>query len=362
MDDSLNVEDSEIDVFLIPLEDGRILARPVDNSQLEVADGGSAWGAWFSKSGPLVAALFGDMEGGRGKNVALFEMSSESLEKFREAKLDEIGTYFRGVLRNEKGHASHQVQLKEVQIAQQIPTSMNLVMAAQLAAIQVQLDRIEHRIEEVNENVARILQFLERGQHSNIVVMFSTLKRVSSRVEAEGSISQVDWERIVGFGEKLEALLYSVSGEINSKVEDLKFDGTPQGHRDALKKLDVERIATLAGEHQLIVTSLAMWIELMLLRTYQNGELVNSDIEEAKKDIEVLEDKELKFHKSLSWIFSESAEITPRVWFKMLFETGGIVLGRRCDEQALQELKGYQEILEMSITAKPENGIGRAHV
>lgn len=345
MDDSSSSEDSEIDVFLIPLEDGHILVRPVDNHQLGVAGGSSTWGTWFSKSVPLVAALVGDIEGSRGHKGALFEMSPESLEKFREANLDQIGTYFRGVLRNEKGHASHQVQLKEVQIAQQLPTSMNLVMAAQLATIQAQLNRIEHQLEEVGENVAKVLQFLERNQRSDIEAMFEILESVGRHVKAEGKITPDHWGEIIGFRKELKALLGQVSGEVEPKIKNLEFDGTPQGNRDVLKKLDVNRIVVLVEGYQLITSGLAMWIEFQLLHTYQNGELHNTHIEEAKKDLKMLEESGKEFHESLDHALFGSPEIIPRTKLKMLL-TQGLVRGKSKDKQALQEIEEYNEVLE----------------
>ena len=148
----MTTEGADQEVYLVPLGDETVLAIPIGGQDDTLGVEGPTLQTLIGAVGPLLGAALR----GRGANAATyFELSPESLKKFEGARLDTVGSYFRGVLRNNEGQISHQVQLREVQASPAPPgiDPVALVQMAQMATLQAQLDRIEDTLADLSLSV-----------------------------------------------------------------------------------------------------------------------------------------------------------------------------------------------------------------
>lgn len=347
------LEVDETEVVLTRLESGHILAAPISESGDFSPNSNSGFSSLIGSAGPLITAVLEGLGCVDSKNTMLFEMSPESLQQFREARLDEVGPYFRGVLRNIKGQASHQVQLREVR-RMQVPSGFSILLAAQMAAIQVRLDQIERNLDDLAEDVTEIKNFLERQQSSEISAAFQTVAEIYQGAQQNGEISGANWLRTVECEQPLRAQRDAVWSELENRLTLRDLSGPPKEVQRKMEKLDPERVTELIDEHRLLSVGLSRWTELWLLRLYKTNELSVHDLKIAEERLEILETQQLSIPVLLNALISQLKEIGPRKWSQKLV-TDGLFLGEKRDSKALQEIETGRLVLEeMVYVSQPD--------
>lgn len=337
-------EDSELEVFLVPVGDDVVLAVPAGDMEVLAPEARHGLASLFSKTGPLIAAALDGSGDLNVRGAALFEMSTDSYKKYKDARLDEVGAYFRGVLRTSKGQASHQVQLREVQPTQ-MPVGFNAIMAAQMAAIQAQLDRIEDTLADLAISVSEIMRFLEVQQRAEIEAALRVIRQVHDRARATRAISDTDWTRIVGVEQVLEKQLIAVRSELQSRLKNPKFGGTPEADRQQIDKINPDRVAELVDAHRLLTGGLRGWSELLALRKHQEGELTDEEVSALIERLQELRAQHDDVRDAVGMVASPAHEAKPRGRIQRLLKDG-IVLGAKNDAENLTAIAVGRETLK----------------
>ena len=337
-------EDSELEVFLVPVGDDVVLAVPAGDMEVVVSEARHGLASLFSKAGPLIVAALDGSGDLNVRGAALFEMSTDSYQKYKDARLDEVGAYFRGVLRTSKGQASHQVQLREVQPTQ-MPVGFNAIMAAQMAAIQAQLDRIEDTLADLAISVSEIMRFLEVQQRAEIEAALRVIRQVHDRARTTRAISDTDWTRIVGLEQVLEKQLIAVRSELQSRLKNPKFGGTPEVDRQQIDKINPDRVAELVDGHQLLTGGLRGWSELLALRKHQEGELSDEEVSAIVTRLEELRAQQDDVRDAVDMVASAAHEAKPRGKIQRLLKDG-IVIGAKSDAENLAAIAAGRETLK----------------
>lgn len=346
-------EDSEIEVFLVPVGDDVVLAVPTSELEQQASESRAGLASLFGKANPLIAAAMGHSGDVKGRGAALFEMSTESYRKYEDARLDEVGTYFRGVLRTSKGQASHQVQLREVQQTQ-VPIGFDTFAAAQMAAIQAQLDRIKDTLADLTVSVSEVMQFLEEQQQAEIEAALRVIRNVHDRAKRTRAISDTDWTRITGLEHVLEKQLIAVRKELDRRLKSRVFGGTPEADRKQMEMIEPDRVAELVKAHRLLVGGLRGWNELLVLRKYQMGELGEEEVLDVKTRLKELRAQQDDVLDAVDLIVSPENETRPRSRLQRLFKDG-IVLGARNDAHNLVTIAAGRETLKNVGSGEPRS-------
>lgn len=337
-------EDSDLEVFLVPVGDDVVLAVPAGDLESLASEARPKLASLFSKASPLIAAALerpGDLN---ARGAALFEMSTDSYQKYKDARLDEVGAYFRGVLRTSKGQASHQVQLREVQQTQ-MPVGFNTIVAAQMAAIQAQLDRIENTLADLATSVSEVMRFLEVQQRAEIEAALRAIRKVHDRARSQRSISDTDWARIVGLEQVLEKQLIAVRIELQSRLQNPKFGGTPEDDRQQIDEINPDRVAELVHGHQLLAGGLRGWNELLALRKHQEGELTAEEVSDITTRLKELRAQQEDVRDAIGMVASPAQEARPRGNIQRLLKDG-IVMGAKNDAENLAAIAVGRETLK----------------
>ncbi|ALP50558.1 hypothetical protein P9K31_04935 [Corynebacterium glutamicum] len=343
-------EDFELEVFFVPVGDDVVLALPTGDVEELPSKEHPRLATIFNKVSPLIASVLGQNSDQNNRSAALFEMSADSYEQYKNARLDVIDTYFRGVLRTSKGQASHQVQLREVQQTQ-IPTGFSPILAAQMAAIQVQLDRIEDSLAELATSISEIMQFLEMQQQSEIKAAVKIIREVHDRAKVKNTISDTDWTRISGHELVLQGQLIAVRDELKTRLEDIRFGNTPASARKQMDSMDPARVANLFQSHRLLTGGLRGWNELYTLRQHQMGELDETDVSDTVKRLKELQDQQEDIEKAIAQVTSPEKEVKPRSRIQRLF-TDGMVLGKKNDLKNLTIVDAGRETMKKSSATR----------
>ncbi len=336
---------SEEHVYFIPVDDTRLIAVSDD------VTGGEDVGPDYldisnliDAVGPLIAAVL--RAGGVG-SARLYEMSPASQKLLASARKDEVGMYFRGVLRAEDGRITHQVQLREVSPAS-APLGLDTVLVAQMAAVQAQLGRIEAIVNDVAISTERVVAFVERQQRSWLVEALRLISDVHERATRSAKLTGTDWERISGIELNLNAQLRAISDELNDRLRDARFTGNPGDDARVIAKLDAARVDELMQLHRVLIGGLGRLQELVLLRKLAADDFDEAELEAMRARIGELYDTQDRLHTEIQRIVRAAERAQPRSPWKRLV-TDGLVVGRRNDERNLNKIVSGRARLAGSI-------------
>lgn len=296
-------------------------------------------------AGPLLTAL---LKCAGSSGAKLYEMSPESQKLLQGAELNKVGSYFRGVLRDGDGRLSHQVQLREVKPPSKAPAGFDVAMAAQLAAVQLQLNRIEDAVYAVGVNVEHVLNFVQDQQRARIRACISLVGEIHGHVEATGALAPTDWARLHGVELDLETQRLAVAEELERRVG-LKLSGNPKEAVKAMKsKVDAQRVEELLAQHRLLVFGLRQVLELTLLERLQAGHLDDRYVEAARARLEGLAGSHLGLLGGIEALVEKASKVRPRSnWDK--FWSDGLVLGGSNDDKDLAEIKTRRTKLAAAV-------------
>ena len=353
----MTTDGADQEVYLVPLGDETVLAIPIGGQDDTLGVEGPTLQTLIGAVGPLLGAALR----GRGANAATyFELSPESLKKFEGARLDTVGSYFRGVLRNNEGQISHQVQLREVQASPAPPgiDPVALVQMAQMAALQAQLDRIEDTLADLSLSVERVAQFLETQQRARIESAIRLLRELHDRARVSGSISSTDWDRLSGVELDLETQLLAVRTELEHRLSGREFGKSPKDDAKQMKEVDPGRIAELVHLHRMLLGGLRGWNELLLLRKFESNELNEAEAEAVRNRLLALEDQHRTVFNQIRDVSSASQKSRPRSAIRRLV-TDGLVIGGKNDDRHLDFLSAQREDLLGIIKATERELPGR---
>lgn len=338
----MSIADAEY--FLMPLDEGRLLAVPLEEDPRHQSQ---HFGEDAARAlGPLIATA---LRKGGASGARVFEMSPESERLLATARKNEVGSYFRGVLRNDAGKVSHQVQLREIKPAAS-PSPFEQVAAAQLAAIQSQLERIEDILNTVVLNTARVIQHVEDQQRARVLAALRLIGEVHERTAQAGALSGTDWDRLTGTVEfELEAQLTAVGDELERRLADAHFSNNPKHAIKAMDQLDPQRVSELVELHRVLVGGLRRYTELLLVRKLDVGEFDEREALEAQSRLRALHERHAKVLKRLEEVAAAARQPRPRSNFERLF-SDGIVLGSQNDYRDLVGIEAGRKVIEASVT------------
>lgn len=330
----LTTANSDEEVFLVPLGDDEVLAVPVavqvESAQLDVS-------ALVEAVGPLVTAVL-KRHGAGGR---IFELSPESQHRMLAARRDDVGPYFRGVLRDADGRISHQLQLREVHAAS-APSGLDALAAVQMAAIQAQLSRIEDSLGEIASAVSDVVGFLEVQQRSRVEAALQMLRELHDRARQTGSVTGTDWQRLIGVELDLETQLRAVTIELARRLGGRRFGKSPKSDAQEMQAINPERVAGLVKAHRMLVGGLRGWNEILMLRKYEAGELTEAEVTTAKERLMRLEAQQQEVLTLLRTVITASEETTGRGVLHRLL-TDGLVVGGDNDKRHIKSVESARE-------------------
>ena len=354
----MRADDAEY--YLLPLEGNKVLAVPTDD-QGELSTDLSMLGEDVVRAlGPLITTAL-RKSGTTGAKV--FEMSPESEKLLASAKTAEVGSYFRGVLRNERGHATHQVQLREVKPVAG-PSPFEQVAAAQLAAIQAQLERIEDILNSVALNTTRIVEHIEAQQRARILASLKLIAEIHERTVRTGTLASTDWNRLTGSIElELESQLGAISDELGRRLAGGAFTSNPKQAAKVMEELDPKRISELVELHRVLVVGLRRYTELLLVRKLDAEEFDEQEALDAQARLLALYERHSGLLSRLEEIALAASKAKPRGNLQRLV-TDGILIGSRNDATDLATVWAGRKSIEATAeqSRKPKAIEGPATV
>lgn len=339
----MTTDPSDEEVFLVPVADDLILAVSVNGDSGVSHVDGVDLATLIDTVGPLVGAVLK----GRGvRGATYYEMSPESRKMLEGARLDKVGNYFRGVLRNPNGQSKHQVQLREVQVAP-APSGFDALAAVQMAAIQAQLGRIEDTLSDLTMSVEDVMGFLERQQRSRVEESLQILREVHDRARVTGDISPTDWDRLMSAGveSELGTQLRAVGTELAKRLRGGTFGKSPGADAKQMKAINPERTAELAQVHRMLIGGLRGWNELLILRKFSADELTEGEVATAKERLDKLEAQHGELLELLESVIGASKKTKARSGLQRLF-TDGLVIGSSNDDRHLNDVKAGRKVLK----------------
>lgn len=277
---------------------------------------------------------------GEGGSV-LYELSPESQEQLKKLSKNHVGGYFRGVLRRQDGTAGHQLQLREAPSSP--PDLQNLMLAAQLHAMQVQLDRIEDLVRDVLRSVAEVTTFLQEHQRAEIVAVLNMVTEAYERAQRAGRLGSIDWERLAGVELVLETQLRHVGQEIDGRLESFGMPSTPKELAAAHDGLNSARVRDLFGRYGALVIARSRWQELVVLRKQQANELDAEEVAAFADRLKGLAADATTRLDRVAQIIEQAATVEPRSWTRIFWD--GLVAGARNDRKHLQSAGEHLVVL-----------------
>lgn len=332
------------EVFLVPIGDEGVLAVPVADEGSRHGGDSADLSALIQAVGPLVGAVLK----GRGANGATYyELSPDSLKMLDGARLDKVGNYFRGVLRNADGQISHQVQLREVQASPAPPgiDPVSVAQMAQMAAIQAQLGRIEDTLNDLTTSVESVTRFLETQQRARVEAALQVLRELHDRARTTGVVSATDWHRLTGVELDLETQLRAVRAELSKRLSGRSFGNGPSADAKQMAKVEPERIADLVELHKMLLGGLRGWNELLLLHKFEAGELTEGEVAAVMERLSRLESHHRELLGQIKSVVNSSKKSKPRSTFQRLF-TDGLILGGANDDRNLHTVRSGRKVLK----------------
>ncbi len=334
------------EVFLVPVADDVVLAFPIESRKQSQQSDWINIAEFIRAVGPLIAKAL--EKSGIG-SANYYELSAESQKQLQGAKRDYVGDYFRGVIRQPKGQFKHSLQLREVK-ASAPPSAidpMQAAMVAQMAAVQVQLSRIEDAVGDLSTTVDAILEFLEVQQRAGIEVALDILREVHERAKATGTITEDDWHRIMSahveteFGKQSRA----VRSELASKLAGIQFGVSPREDAKTMKQVKPERVGELVELHRMLLGGLRGWYELMMLRKYLANELTQSEVNAISNRLNKLNTEHEQLLQLLDAAIQSSRLSKPRRNVTRLF-SDGLVIGGENDKRNLKVVTDGRKVLQ----------------
>lgn len=342
-------ENYELETFVFPIGDDEVLVMPARDPEApptkEWPENASTFIKAGIKAGLLTTTALDLLGVVSMPKAVLFEMSPDSYREYKGARLDEVGTYFRAVLRTQQGQTSHQVQLRAVQQAP-VPVGANMLAAAQMMAIQAQLDRIEGTLATLMESAAEIMQFLEVQQRAEIEAALQVLRQVGERAKDSGALSDTDWERVVGLEIVLEKQLISVKYDLEKRLRNAEFGVTPKADHQRMNEINPNRVAELARYYWLLSGGVRGWTELLALRRCQEGEFTDPEFFAIKSRMEKLQAEQENILDLVSSVASAAKKSKLRSFLEMLLSDGVIKGGRRDEDEHLPAISKGRKTLE----------------
>ena len=339
----MHSEDSDFEALVIPIGDDKSIVVPAGDSDSPAPNKRPEISALFKTAGLLTTTALAGLSDLNAKNATIFEMSPDSYQKYKGARLDEVGGYFRAVLRTSQGKVSHQVQIREVQHAQ-APAGLNIVAAAQMAAIQAQLDQIEDNIATLTDSVSKVLDFLSRQQGAEIVATVRVIRQVHDRASTTGAISDTDWARVAGLEHVLQTHLIAVRSELQSLLENHSFGDTPENDRKQMEAINPDRVTELAKSYWLLSGGFRDWSELLALRKYREEELTDEEATAILARIEELRVEQESILNSIGRVVAAKTAKERGLWNKL--RTDGAYFGKKHDKENIEAIAAGRATLD----------------
>ena len=226
-----------------------------------------------------------------------------------------------------------------------MPIGFDIFAAAQMAAIQAQLDRIEDTLADLAITVSEVMQFLEEQQQADIGAALRTIRNMHDRTERTRAISDTDWIGIAGLEHVLEKQLIAARRELDRRLKSRVFGGMPELGQEQMDRINPDRVAELVKVHRLLVGDLRGWNELLVLRKYHMGELDEEEVLDVKTRLKELRAQQDDVLDAVDLIASPENETRPRSRLQRLFKDG-IVLGARNDADNRGAIAAGRETLK----------------
>ena len=339
--------DSE-DVYLVPIDDQHVLAVPVAHGSSNPSLSEAA--KLMADVGPLIGAAL--RRRGQG-SAALYDMSPESRRALLQFKTNDVDGYFRGVLRREDGKTAHQVQLREVDREPSAAGGVDPIVAAQLAAIQFQLNRMEDTLNDVALGVANVASFLEIDQRAKIEAALRIICEVHDRAGVHGLVSDTEWQRLAGIELLIETQLNAVRSELQDRFERASFKGNPKHDVKAIDAADPSRLAALLSLQRALIGALRRSQEVLLLRKIGLEEFDETEARTALERLYLLERDYTLLDERARKLIESATQARPRSnWERLISD--GIVMGEKNDRNDLAKIANGCDVLRKALPAPVE--------
>jgi hypothetical protein len=335
-----------------------IIVRPLGNTAIALGPRETTGWAAVPEVVAVVARELLGLKPGTSIGEHVYALSPESKRRLVSDRTMQVGEYFRGTLLDHDGKFSHSLQLREVDSAGVTVSNANFAMAAQVAALQAEIEALRDLAEQIAADVRAVLEFLRIEQSAEVSAAVNTVNEVFEAVIRRGVVGHVDWARVVGLEQILRKQATQVEQELEGIRDRLDFNGHVSHDFKITREVQPERVEALLKMTLILEKALEQqaWLQLA-----HKGEVAEFDEVAAEQLLRSL-DKARKRRRSLAKAIRKAASTAPQVegrpWLERLFKDGIVVGGQRDNDRservrALQSAIASQSILKRAAVTPP---------
>lgn len=340
--------------------DHDVIVMPHGDDEVVVFGRGlGEWTELLDRAMPVIGQIVGllgetDATSNDGIGVRYFRIRPEDEAAFRryQRSFTEDG-YFRATLRNEDGFA-HQLAFKETEpaaVASQPPLDPSMLLAAaQLAAIQQQLARMEDVLDEIVVDLQAIIENLQRNQAASAAAAVSVLREVTENRMRGGRLSSADWDRIAGVEETVRQQLIAVVDEMVDFADHLYLTGRLAEDRKLPKRLSPGRWRSLVEQSSVLASAGLQWVAAYSVKLQQDDEYEAEAVEAAYETFAELIRRRGDAIATVDDAMATAPVAARRSTRELLF-SDGIPVGRAKDTRDLAALERFRS--ELCASTQP---------
>ena len=325
-------------VVLVPEDEGRLVIFGRDLGALAQSLD------WVTPAAKLLSELLGggSEAGLQGRYFTIRPEDEIAYDRLKKAAAGDGYVY--GSLRNDSGFA-HAMAFREADGAPvapaQLPSSVVLATAVQLAVIEQRLDRIEEALEAVGTGVAAMLSLLRRDHAASVVAAADVLREVTETTRRTGRISAADWDRIAGLDKTVRRRWLAVIDEMQEFGETLKLTGRIADDRRIPRTLSAGRWSQLVQQSYGLERAGLQWASAYALKLQQDGQDDPVAVERVHESLRTLADRRDAIIAGVIATLNEAPTAKRRSNWELLLKEG-VPGGRRHDSTDLRELARFR--------------------
>ncbi len=191
--------------------------------------------------------------------------------------------------------------------------SLEATTAAQLAAIQAQLARIEDVVHDIQLTVNHVAAFIATQQRATVHAALDAVHDAHDHATRTGRLTDTDWQRLNDYERVLEAQVRAVADELARRLgAGSDLDGHPDHDAKTMAGINPARVAGLVQLHRALVGGLRRWHELLLLHKIQTDEFDEDDARSADRRLRGLRTQHRDLLADVTRLADQADQTRPR--------------------------------------------------
>ena len=329
-------------VILVPEDDGQIVIFGRDLGE---------WAQTLDWAVPTAQFLYELLGGGNEAGIQgrCFTIRPEDEAAYDQLRKAAAGNgYIYGSLRDESGFA-HAMAFREMDgapvTAPQLPVSLMLATAVQLAAIEQQLARLEEVLETVGANVETILSLLRSDHAAAAAAAAEVLREITETVRRTGRLSCADWDRVAGLDETVRHRWLAVLAEMHDFRARFELTGGIKDDRHISRTLSAERWRQLVQQSYGLERAGLQWASAYAIKLQQDSQEDPIAVDRVHDWLRSLADRRDEIIGDVTAMDQESPRTKRRSNWELL-GSEGIPLGRQRDQRDLRALVSFRKEIQ----------------